>query len=85
MNLTRVLENQYGAKLQDASEEELSGLLSNTILAIVLRYRPHDPGAFVCSCIENTESDELLMTIAAVAYRMRFPIEPLTEEITIAA
>jgi hypothetical protein len=85
MNLTKTLENQYGPKLQDASDRELAGLLSSITLAIELRYKPRDPKDSICQCIENTEPDELLMVLAAIAYRMRFPIEPLAENSAIAA
>jgi hypothetical protein len=85
MNLTRTLEGQYGPKLQNASEEELVGLMSSITLILDSRYDRRAPNGSTFHCIEKAETDELLMNLAATAYRMRFPIDPLPEDRAIAA
>jgi hypothetical protein len=85
MTLTRTLEGQYGPKLQNASEEELVGLMSSLTLILESRYDRCAPNGSTFHCIERAETDELLMNLAATAYRMRFPIDPLPENSAIAA
>jgi hypothetical protein len=85
MNLTRTLEGQYGPKLQDASEKELAGLISAITLILDSRYDRCEPNPSTFHCLERAETDELLMSLAATAYRMRFPIAPLPEDSAIAA
>lgn len=85
MKLTRTLEDQYGPKLQNASEEELVGLISSLTLILDSRFARRAPNGSTFHCIENADTDELLMNLAATAYRLRFPIDPLPDDGAIAA
>lgn len=86
MKLARTLEGQYGPKLQDASEEELVALMNCIMISINSRCdRATSTKASTVNCISYAETDELLMNLAAIAYRMRFPVDPLPEDRAIAA
>jgi hypothetical protein len=73
--LTTTLEGEFGPKMQFATKPELLGFMSCIVQELETRYKPRTAEDHICDCIGDTETDQLLMVLAAIAYRIRFPIK----------